>query len=115
MALTNVAASIAPLRRSLPVKITGGDWQGSEFVEVAPQNSERNLAPIPLSASDLKALDAGEFTIQDVKFYQIVGDGDPLKEKDLVQYRSAWREVRKINDRSEDGGYFQYITKRVAQ
>ncbi len=113
MALTSVAASIAPLRRMLPVKITGGSWQGSEFVESTPQDATRNLAPIPLSASDLKALDAGEFTIQDVKFYLIVGDGEPLKEKDQVQYLSAWREVRKINDRSEDGGYYQYITKRV--
>ena len=113
--MTNVAQSIRRLIKTLPVKLNGGEWQGSEYVKSAALDATRNLAPIPLAASDLKALDAGEFTIQDVKFYQIVGAEPGLREKDLILYQSVWREVRRINDRSDDGGYIQYFTKRVTE
>lgn len=113
MPLTGVAASIAPLRQTLPVKITGGSYIGSRWVEGDPTTGTRNLAPLPLTSRDFKSLEAGKYTVEDIKFYHIVGDGDPLKRGDLVEYEGLTRSIEKITNRTADGGFLIYFSKVV--
>lgn len=109
--VTNVAKSIAGLIRQMPVKrFTPTGFVGGEAVKGTPVDSVLALAAVPMTNRDLKAFDAGDYTMLDVKFYQI--SGEPLKEYDQIIHENSTFVVRSISDRMFDGGYRVYFGKR---
>lgn len=113
MPLTNVYKAIAPLEKELPVRRWPAKaWNATEFERGTPEELVMSLAPIPLSPRDLKNLDSGEFSLQDMKFYQNA-QNDALSVNDQIQKNGVWFTIRKPPfDRSDDGGYRIYFAKR---
>ena len=69
------------------------------------------LAPLQMTARDLKYLPRGTFSFQDYKFYQ--EDSPLLVQHDVIEYAGNRYSVEQIEDRTKEGGYTRYNCKEI--
>ncbi len=72
-----------------------------------------SLAVIPFNFKTLKYLPEGFYTLQDVKVYE-AGTTSLTKLSQFV-YNGDTYEVKDIMDREEDGGFTEYLCKRLEE
>lgn len=113
MPLTNVYKAIAPLEKEYPVKTWPSQaWDKSEYKKGTAVDAVMSFAALPLTPRDVKNFDTGEFSLEDMKFYQQAFN-PLLSVNDQIQRNGIWYTIRKPPvDRSDDGGYRIYFAKR---
>ncbi len=83
---------------------------GGEYGETYSSGIEQ-FYPVPMTAQLLKYFPAGAYTHEDYKFVQI---GSGMHEtRSVILYNNNQYRIDKVFDRSNEGGFTEYMTKRI--
>jgi hypothetical protein len=86
-------------------------YTDGEYTPVYATGISVRLAVFPLTPRDLKFLGEGQFTMQDMKFYE-VGEGT-ITDKSEITFNDNKYLVNGGSNRFFHGGFTSYIGKRI--
>lgn len=100
-----------------PVKVirydTGDYDDDGEWIPGGKSEDETEMICRPITPASVKMFPEGTYISEDRRFY---GIGKPrYRQKDVIEFEESRFEIKDIQDRSFDGNFTVYFSKRIVK